>query len=141
MPAPHRQLPADPRGQLLCFGTGQQVAEIERLEVLVFADPTALLDQFAVHQRDLPCGAAEAEEADARGDARQLGKTGMMERALRHYKYLRACRSRVMKATLGRPEMWSLIGRLLRPDARVLDRPADQGKFSQDSAGLLCSWT
>jgi hypothetical protein len=71
------EFPPDPDGQLLRFGPGQQVAEVERVEILLLADPAAFLDQFAVHQRDLSRRPAKAEAADARRNAHQFAKIGM----------------------------------------------------------------
>jgi hypothetical protein len=53
------------------------MAEVERVEILFLADPTAFLDQFAVHQGDLPRRTAKAEAADAGGHAHQFGKIRM----------------------------------------------------------------
>jgi hypothetical protein len=76
-PAAHAvQAPADPDRQLLRLGPGQQIAEIERVEKLVFADPPARFDQFTVHQRDLPRRPAKAEAADPRRHAHQIGNGG-----------------------------------------------------------------
>ena len=52
--------PADVGGELLRLGPGQQHAVVERMEEALFADPALLLDQDAVHDRDLSGGAAEA---------------------------------------------------------------------------------
>ena len=54
-----------PRRQLLRFRAGQEVAEIERVEEVFLAHPSPILDQLAVHQRDLPRRSAEAQQADA----------------------------------------------------------------------------
>jgi hypothetical protein len=42
-------------GKLHGFWSGQQHAETERIQILLFAQPLALFDNFAVHQGDL-CG-------------------------------------------------------------------------------------
>ncbi len=59
------QPPPDPCGELLRFGAGEQVAEIERVEEILLGHPFALFHQFPVHQRDLPRRSAKAEQADA----------------------------------------------------------------------------
>jgi hypothetical protein len=43
----------------------QQHAEIERAQVFLLGEPGALLDQLAVHQRDLPGWPAERHHANA----------------------------------------------------------------------------
>ncbi len=68
------QPPADPGRQLLRLGSGQQVAEVERVEIVLLADPVPLLDQLAVHQRDLPRRPAEAQQADPQEHPEQVGK-------------------------------------------------------------------
>ena len=65
--------------------TTPMIRELKRLNVPVAgADRMKLMDQLAVHQRDLPGGAAEAEEPDPRGNPRQFGKTGGMNCGARH---------------------------------------------------------
>ena len=59
------QQPADIGGELLRLGAGQQHAVVERVQEPVLADPALLLDQDAVHDRDLPGRAAEGERGDA----------------------------------------------------------------------------
>jgi hypothetical protein len=59
------QQPADIDAQLLGLGAGQQHAEVERMQEALFADPALLLDQDAVHDRDLAGRAAEAQHGDA----------------------------------------------------------------------------
>jgi hypothetical protein len=63
-------------GQLHRLRPRQQHAEAERLQVLLFGEPVAVLDQFLVHQRDLRRRAAEGQEADAPEDADQVGDPG-----------------------------------------------------------------
>ncbi|WP_232824518.1 hypothetical protein [Blastomonas sp. UPD001] len=50
------------------------MAEIERVEILLLIDPFVLRDNLAMHQRNLPGGAAEAQAADAREDAHELAE-------------------------------------------------------------------
>ena len=76
-PAPDPvQPPTDPRRQLLRLGPGQQVAEIECAQKRPLIDPFALVDQLMLHQRDLPGGAAEAEEANPGEGAQEIGEGG-----------------------------------------------------------------
>ena len=58
------QQPADVGGELLRLGPRQQHAEIERVQEASLVDPPLLVDQHAVHQRDLARGSAEADAAD-----------------------------------------------------------------------------
>ncbi len=58
------QQPADVGGELLRLGPGQQHAVVEGVQESVFADPPLLVDQDAVHDRDLAGGPAEAERRD-----------------------------------------------------------------------------
>ena len=69
------QLPADPCRELLRLWPRQQVTEIEGAQILSFIDPAAIIDDFAVHQGDLPGGPAEAEATDARKDADQFAQS------------------------------------------------------------------
>ena len=69
--------PADVGGELLRLGAGQEHAEVEGVQEAAVAEPAPLLDQGAVHDGDLPGGAAEGEERDARPDARRLGEGGV----------------------------------------------------------------
>jgi len=56
--------PADIDGKLLRLGAGQQGAVVERLQEAVLADPPLLLDDDAMHHRDLAGRAAEGERRD-----------------------------------------------------------------------------
>ena len=56
------QQPADVDGELLRLRARQQHAVVERVKESRLADPALLLDQDAVHHRDLPGGPAEARE-------------------------------------------------------------------------------
>ena len=57
--------PADIDGELLRLGAGQQGAVVERLQEAVLADPPLLLDDDAMHHRDLARRAAEGKRRDA----------------------------------------------------------------------------
>jgi hypothetical protein len=56
--------PADVDGQLLGFGAGQEHAVVEGVQEPLGADPAALLDQLALHDRDLAGWAAEGLQRD-----------------------------------------------------------------------------
>jgi len=71
-PAHAVEQPADVCRQLLRLGPGQQHAKVERVEKPRFADPSLLVDQDAMHQRDLPCRPAETERRDPRPDLGRL---------------------------------------------------------------------
>ena len=60
------QQPADVDGKLLGLGTGQQHAVVQGVEEAVLADPALLLDQDAVHHRDLAGRSAKTQQRDAR---------------------------------------------------------------------------
>ena len=53
------QQPAEVGGELLRFGSRQQVAETQRVQKSALADPVAFVDHFLVQQRDLPGRPAE----------------------------------------------------------------------------------
>src|SRR5882757_2963281 len=59
------QQPADIGGKLLRFGSRQQHAVVERMQEAPLRDPVLLLDEDAVHHRDLAGGPAETEHRDA----------------------------------------------------------------------------
>src|SRR5262245_29041282 len=56
--------PADIGRELLRLGARQQHAIVERMQEPLFRDPTLLLDQNAMHDRDLSGGTAEAQGRD-----------------------------------------------------------------------------
>jgi hypothetical protein len=58
----------------LRFGAGQEHAEGQHVLEARIVDPFALIDKNAVHQRDLPGRAAEAEAADLETVAKQRGE-------------------------------------------------------------------
>src|SRR5215204_1174786 len=64
--APQRpvQPPPDVGRDLLRLRTGQEHAEVERPQVLLLGNPPLLLDELAVHDRDLTCGTPEVDEAE-----------------------------------------------------------------------------
>ena len=64
--------PADVGGELLRLGAGQEHAVVQGMQEAVLADPALLLDDDAVHDRDLAGGAAEAEQRDAQPDPEGL---------------------------------------------------------------------
>ena len=68
------QQPADIGGELLRLRAGQQHAVVERVQEAALGDPALLLDQDAVHDRDLAGRPAEAQERDAQPDAERLGE-------------------------------------------------------------------
>jgi hypothetical protein len=72
-PGPVQQ-PADVHRELLCLRPRQQHAVVERVQEPALADPALLLDQDAVHQRDLPGRPAEAERRDLRPGAHRLAE-------------------------------------------------------------------
>ena len=71
------QQPADVDGELLRLRARQQHAVVERVQEPRLADPALLLDQDAVHHRDLPGGAAERESRDPRPGPHRLGEGGI----------------------------------------------------------------
>lgn len=65
--------PANVGGQLLSLGPREHHAVVERMQKTVLRDPAAPLNQFLVHERDLPSGAAEADAAQLEPEAESLG--------------------------------------------------------------------
>jgi hypothetical protein len=70
--------PADIDGELLRFGTGQQVAVVEGLQEALFADPPFFLDDDAMHHRDLAGRPAEGEGRDAGPDFHRFAEGNAM---------------------------------------------------------------
>ena len=64
--------PADIGRKLLRLGARQQHAIVEGMQEPLFRDPALLLDQNAVHDRDLSGGTAEAEACDAQPDFQRV---------------------------------------------------------------------
>ena len=56
------QAPAQPDRELKRLGARQQDAEIERIQVGALVDPAPLLDEFAMHDRDLCDRPAEGDQ-------------------------------------------------------------------------------
>jgi hypothetical protein len=73
------QQPARVGRELLRLGARQQHAEVERVQIARLVDPLFLVDEDAVHHRDLPRRAAEPEAADL-----QPGPEGLPEIYLHH---------------------------------------------------------
>ena len=97
------QQPADVRRQLLRFRTRKDHAEIECVQEALLGNPALLVDQFAMHQRDLPGGTAEADATQpqpvskrfaASRRARRIARwnTFALGAARRAHRALRACR-------------------------------------------------
>src|SRR5262249_27547679 len=70
--------PAHVRGELLRLGAREQHAETERVEIAALLDPFLLVDEDAVHQRDLARRPAEAEAADLEPDTEGFGIWGQI---------------------------------------------------------------
>ena len=64
--------PADIDRQLLRLRSGQQHAEVERMQKTLFRYPASLLDEFAMHDRDLPRRPAETDEAELEPEAQRF---------------------------------------------------------------------
>ncbi len=81
--------PADIGRELLRLGAGQQRAIIERLQEAVLADPLLLLDDDAMHHRDLSRRAAEAEDGHAQPDDQRFVERNAV--AIGHGVLFRGC--------------------------------------------------
>ncbi len=66
--------PADVDRQLLGFRARQQHAVAERVQESRLGDPVAGVDQYPVHDRDLPGRPSEAVDRDVRPDLQRLAK-------------------------------------------------------------------
>ncbi len=66
------QPPADIGGKLHGLRARQQHAEIERMQKALLADPAALLDENAMHERDLSGRSAEGHDADLGPDVKRF---------------------------------------------------------------------
>ena len=66
------QAPAEPDRELQRLGARQQDAEIERIQVGALVDPAPLLDEFAMHDRDLRDRPAERDEPEPEPVAERL---------------------------------------------------------------------
>src|SRR2546430_8169239 len=65
--------PADVGRELLRLGAGENHAVIERVQEASLGDPALLLDELAMHDRDLPGRTAEADPAEFPPVAQRLG--------------------------------------------------------------------
>ena len=68
------QQPADIDRELLRLRPGQQHAVVQRMQEPALRDPVLLLDEDAVHDRDLAGRAAEAEQGDPQPDAQRFAE-------------------------------------------------------------------
>jgi hypothetical protein len=66
--------PADISRELLRFGTRQQHAVVEGMQKARLGNPAFLIDQDAMHHRDLAGRTTEAEQCDAQPDAERLAQ-------------------------------------------------------------------
>ncbi len=66
--------PADIGRELLRLGARQQHAIVERMQEPLFRDPALLLDQNAMHDRDLSGGAPEAQGRDTKPGPERLAQ-------------------------------------------------------------------
>ena len=80
----------------MASGPGKQHAEIERVQERLLADPFALVDEHAMHERDLAGRAAEGQNADPAPRRRALRlKVGGSSR--------RSCVTRAVRPVIGSP--------------------------------------
>ena len=66
--------PADIGRELLRLGAGQQHAVVQRVQEPALGDPALLVDEDAVHHRDLAGRPAEREHGDAQPHPERLAK-------------------------------------------------------------------
>ena len=66
------QPPADVGGELLRLGAGEEHAEVQGAQELALRDPPLLLDQLAVHYRDLARGTPEVDEPELDPEPQRL---------------------------------------------------------------------
>ena len=59
------------------FWSRQQHAKAQRVEILLLGEPLFLVDDNAVHQRNLCRWAAEGEDADPRPNPKRFGESGL----------------------------------------------------------------
>ncbi len=74
------QEPADVDGELLRFRTGEEHAEMERVQETRLADPAAFLYELGLHDRDLAGGSAEADEPELEPEAKGFAEGRRDER-------------------------------------------------------------
>src|SRR5437899_9818046 len=67
--------PRDVDGQLGRLRTRQEHGEIEGAQEEWLGDPALLVDELAVHDRDLPGRTAEVDEAKLEPETERLGET------------------------------------------------------------------
>ena len=72
--------PADIDGELLRLRSWQKMAVVQRVQEARFGNPSPLLDDDAVHDRDLSGRPAEAEQGDAQPDLERLAETDAVRR-------------------------------------------------------------
>ena len=94
--------PADVGRELLRLGAGQQRAVVQRLQETLLADPLLLLDDDAVHDRDLPGRAAEGQRGDPRPYLHRLAERHAMPRHVRAAEQSFIWSSRARRSTTGR---------------------------------------
>ena len=71
------QPPADIGGELHGLGARQQHAEVERMQETVLGDPPPLVDEHAMHQRDLAAGPPKDSTPILAQTARASRKVGL----------------------------------------------------------------
>ena len=74
------QQPSDVDRELLRLRPRQQHAEVERVQEPRLADPPLLVDEDAVHDRDLPGRPAERQRRDPEPDPHRLGERDAVRR-------------------------------------------------------------
>ena len=73
-PAQTMGQPADIGSKLHGFRPRQQHAEIQRVQKPVIGNPFAVLNDLAMHQRNLASRSAKGQQSDLRPDGKHLGK-------------------------------------------------------------------
>ena len=58
----------------MASGPGSSMQKFKRMQEAVLGDPPPLVDENAVHQRDLPRRSAEGQHADLRPDGEGLAQ-------------------------------------------------------------------
>src|SRR5439155_11483044 len=76
------QEPAHVDRELLGLGSGQQHAVVQGVQEPGVADPAPALHQLLVHDRDLPGGTAEVDEAELDPEHRRLTEGDPVDRLL-----------------------------------------------------------
>ena len=66
--------PADVSGELLRLRARQHHAVIERVQKTLLGNPALLLNQFAVHDRNLPRRSAKTDETQLKPEAQCVAK-------------------------------------------------------------------